>query len=222
MVTFAWFEVCGALYMRSLFFWDVTQRRLCFGTISRSNFQGSSSPRRFDPQPSKMGPTSSSKKAVFNYQSAMRSILEEHSSQVMFGALHWDSNCAKPRGQPPPPPPPPPPPAPVPSAFQHIRKQHLISSHIASVKSVLSIPDLALFWLSCGWRRSPSCSPIAEIAHWHYPDPADPASTLSSRCSRNTLSLAQFSNIRFKTRGRSFCFVNKISIWRLIKMLLCF
>jgi hypothetical protein len=40
--------------MRSLFFWDVTQRRLVvncgrFGTIDRSYLQGPSSPRLLDP-----------------------------------------------------------------------------------------------------------------------------------------------------------------------------
>jgi hypothetical protein len=39
-------------------------------------------------------------------------------------------------------------------------------------------------WLSCGWRRSVSSSPVAETAHWCYRTRTDPASMASSRCKR--------------------------------------
>ena len=71
--------------MRSLLFWDVTQRRLViiyrrFGTTYLSRLQGSSSSAR----PLKIRPIRCPETSVNNYQSTLRNIPEERSQGYYF------------------------------------------------------------------------------------------------------------------------------------------
>ena len=102
-----WFQASAAMYVRSTFFRDVTQRRvvipyLLFGTTYRSHFQESIGERRNSSKTScslKMWPIGCPETSARNYHSTLRKIPEERRSQLLDFSkrgeyLDWLGDCS--------------------------------------------------------------------------------------------------------------------------------